>query len=232
MNELRITMKKMFYSQFKHMILVLLIFVASFSRASAEEAPSKYDVIIVGGGVAGTYCGWRLLKNAPPVGSEAHQLASARENGQLKVCLFEYSNRIGGRLFSVKLPEYPDLCAELGGMRFTAGQESVSGLCNYLGLERFPFLMGTEANFYYLRGVKFFKSQLENPAFNLPFRVQADARGKSPNDIIWSIILKVCPTIDLISSKERAAFLQTCEYNGKPLWQTGFWNLLLDHLDI
>lgn len=57
---------------------------------SAEET---YDVIIVGGGVSGTYCAWRLSEKISPVSS---------------ICLLESSNRIGGRLFSMALPQSPN----------------------------------------------------------------------------------------------------------------------------
>src|SRR5687768_6492209 len=77
---------------------------------------NQYDVIVVGGGVAGTYSTWRLSEH----------------DKDKKICLLESSNRIGGRLFSMTLPNAPELVAELGGMRFLSLQENVNGLVRHL----------------------------------------------------------------------------------------------------
>ena len=58
------------------------------------------DVAIVSGGVSGAYCAWRLQQH---LGADA------------SVALFEYSGRVGGRLFTVTLPGMPHVHAELGG---------------------------------------------------------------------------------------------------------------------
>src|SRR5687767_7972690 len=61
------------------------------------------DVAIIGGGCAGTYSAWRLQQEMGDKSS---------------IGLFEYSDRIGGRLYSVTVPGVPSLKAELGGMRY------------------------------------------------------------------------------------------------------------------
>ncbi|MFL6862549.1 MAG: NAD(P)-binding protein, partial [Allosphingosinicella sp.] len=61
------------------------------------------DIAIVGGGCAGTYSAWRLQ---PELGEDN------------SIGLFEYSDRIGGRLYSVAVPGIPSMKAELGGMRY------------------------------------------------------------------------------------------------------------------
>src|SRR5262249_1230406 len=61
----------------------------------------QIDVAIVGGGVAGTYCGWRL------------QTAQSPRNA----VLFEMSDRIGGRLYTRTDAGIPGGVGELGGMR-------------------------------------------------------------------------------------------------------------------
>ncbi|XP_063447763.1 aplysianin-A-like [Mytilus trossulus] len=58
------------------------------------------DVAIVGGGIAGSYAAWRL-----------------RHTDQ-KITIYEYSNRIGGRLNTYHFPSAPDINVELGAMRF------------------------------------------------------------------------------------------------------------------
>jgi len=57
-------------------------------KSKPAKDQDRVDVAIVGGGVAGAYCGWRLTSDKP----------------DLKVALYEYGQRIGGRLFSATLP--------------------------------------------------------------------------------------------------------------------------------
>ena len=49
---------------------------------------SVIDYAVVGGGVAETYCAWRLKQAYP----------------EKNIVMFEFSNRIGGRLITTKLP--------------------------------------------------------------------------------------------------------------------------------
>ncbi len=59
-----------------------------------------YDVAIIGAGISGTYAAWRL------------------RNSGLKIGIFEQSDRIGGRIYTHRLPGMPELHAELGAMYF------------------------------------------------------------------------------------------------------------------
>ena len=68
----------------------------------------KVDYAIIGGGVAGLYCGWRLKQVYPTK----------------NIVIFEFSNRIGGRLLSKKIPG-TNLIAELGGMRYNPDQHKI-----------------------------------------------------------------------------------------------------------
>src|SRR5580692_12590395 len=97
-------------SKIYHLLLLCLITTTSCFA-------DVYDIIVVGGGVAGTYSSWRLSEH----------------DKNKKICLMECSNRIGGRLFSLTLPEAPGLCAELGGMRFLEEQKNVYGLIRFFG---------------------------------------------------------------------------------------------------
>lgn len=58
------------------------------------------DIAIIGAGITGSYAAWRLREKS------------------LKISLYEYSGRIGGRCFTVQLPGIPDVNVEMGAMRF------------------------------------------------------------------------------------------------------------------
>jgi protoporphyrinogen oxidase len=64
------------------------------------------EIAVVGGGVSGAYSAWRLQQ----LKTQAH------------IGLFEYSDRIGGRLYTATMPGLPHVKAELGGMRYIPGQ--------------------------------------------------------------------------------------------------------------
>ena len=112
----------------------LLVNVLGFSTfPKAEEGQA---VVIVGGGIAGAYAGYRLTSSGTFRPSD--------------VMLVERTNRIGGRLFSPRMG-----CAganastdkgrlprgELGGMRIRSSDKLVLGLSEALGVELGPFHM-------------------------------------------------------------------------------------------
>src|SRR5262245_7161140 len=98
------------------------------AKASSGEI---LDVAIVGGGISGIYCGWRLLLSDP---GQLRILGRPISNGRrLRVKVFEGSRRVGGRLLSARPPGMSTLC-ELGGMRFVSAQRRVVGLVNELKL--------------------------------------------------------------------------------------------------
>lgn len=85
---------------------------------------NTYEVAIIGGGITGLYCAYKLLKINP----------------NLNVAVFERSERLGGRIETVKLGEFN---AEFGPMRFEiprkknekGGQELFYKLIKELGFE-------------------------------------------------------------------------------------------------
>jgi protoporphyrinogen oxidase len=58
------------------------------------------DIAIIGAGISGSYAAWRM-----------------RERNQ-SISLYEYSDRIGGKCYTVQLKGIPDVNVELGAMRF------------------------------------------------------------------------------------------------------------------
>jgi monoamine oxidase len=82
-----------------------------------------FDVAIVGGGVAGNYTAWRLIKDQP----------------KLKIIIIEQSARLGGRLYSEQISGINSVQVEHGGMRFSRNHKLLSHLVDYLGLPTRPF---------------------------------------------------------------------------------------------
>ncbi len=177
----------------------------------------KYAVI--GGGVAGAYVAWRLVTSGEGAG---------------KTQVFEYSDRIGGRLYSKKLPGLPNAPAELGGMRFLPSSHfMVDSITRHLGLERQRFWMGDpdpkigqSRNMLYLRGRHLTNADLRDPA-KVPYLLTEEERGLSPTDLQDLVMKKIAgpdykkyTTQDWFNAK---AF-------GEPLFKIGFWNLLSRYL--
>jgi len=132
------------------------------------------DVAIIGGGCAGTYSAWRL------------QQETGADNS---ISLFEYSDRIGGRLYSVTVPGVPSLKAELGGMRYI--QEShkmVADLVEHLKLQTRDFHMGApdpvgaNCNLFYLRGRHLRLHELADPD-KVPYNLAWSERGLGPTNL-------------------------------------------------
>ncbi len=94
-------------------------------------------VVIIGAGFAGLSAGYMLKQNG------------------FDVTILEARNRIGGRVFSHKIDDNPDLVIELGAEWVGASHERLIAMCNEFGLElkdnRFESRMIYD-NVYYPRG--------------------------------------------------------------------------------
>jgi lysine 2-monooxygenase len=179
----------------------------------------ELDVAIIGGGVAGAYCGWRLT----------HSGAKGSTVG-----LFEYSDRIGGRLYTKHLPGMPHVAAELGGMRYIpSDQPMVSNLIDSLGLQTQDFLMGNPAkgpdgkpigdgeNIMYLRGRHLRVKDMSDPT-KVPYALNWVERGKTVNDLqvyAMNLLVPNNQSLTLAGWMEARVF-------GQPLYTFGFWNLM------
>jgi monoamine oxidase len=194
---------------------------------NSERKPRTQDEVldyaIVGGGIAGAYCAWRLK------GASKHK--------NKKIVLFEYSNRIGGRLLTVHLP-HDGLKVELGGMRYIPGEGEdqhpiFTNLVDRLGLQSEPFPMGYtrkkvndkdpdpdpegKNNYAYFRGKHLRISDFKNPS-KVPFCVDWSEEGKTPDELQFEVMKKLFPgKID--DWFEVKVF-------GQHLWKYGLWNLL------
>jgi monoamine oxidase len=201
---------------------------ATRARRGADATPvaddtAVLDVAIIGGGVSGAYVTWRLLGPEADSSPLLGRLRAARGGAGLRVGLFEQSDRIGGRLWSVIPPGMPHLRAELGGMRFKDDQPLVANLVRRLNLEVVPFPMGGSDNLYYLRGHRF--RQAQEPKA-VPYFLPERWQGQDADAIILAAIQQYVPdaaTLDLAGWDE---VRRGATFDGVPLSSLGFSYLM------
>jgi hypothetical protein len=187
---------------------------------------------VIGAGIAGVYSAWRLRAAGPDELQDDKLRASARDNrGRLDVGLFESDRRIGGRLYSkrmplsgilpsndpLQLPDVDDSVVELGGMRFTPEHVRVARLVEHFRLPTTSQYVDDKrrTNLYYLRGRRFRLSDWARPDFQPPYELDRGERGRTPGSLMIEVALR---------HFERLA-RHPEEYRNR-----GFWNLLYDEL--
>lgn len=189
------------------------------------------DVAVVGAGIAGAYSAWRLRGAEPGQLQESLRAAAREQGGRLRVELFECDHRIGGRLYSKKMPlsgklpstdpltppDVEDSVAELGGMRFTPEHRRVISLVQHFGLQAVKQDVYDErrTNLYYLRGRRFSLGDWSRPDFQPPYALDRGERGRTPGSLMIEVALRHADRV--LSYPE--------EYRHR-----GFWNLLYDEL--
>ena len=174
-----------------------------------KKGSRKYDVAVIGGGISGVYTAWRL-KEADP---------------DLKIAVFEYGNRIGGRLYSYAMPGMPHIKAELGGMRWLLSHKIVVGLINDLELPTTEFPMGKDGganNLMYLRRRQLRVRDLTDPD-KVPYLMNPDEQGMSPDSLQAYVMNSLLPFNAQLSATD---WWKVPVLDGTPLYRIGFWNLL------
>ena len=178
-----------------------------------QSVRERIDVAVVGGGISGAYCCWRL-----------------QAAGRVPV-LFEMSNRIGGRLFSVEVPGMPNVIGELGGMRFLRSQEIVLNLVNHLQLSISDFPTGGPQNIAALRGVLLANEDFKN-SNRVPYRLLPGERGLDPGALLIKAIKTIIPDATSLTPQQWEETKRTAMWNGNYLYNWGLWNALLSTSEI
>ena len=183
-------------------------------------ATRKIDIAIIGGGVSGVYSAWRLKQKHP----------------NLKIEVFEGSDHIGGRLLSVKPPGIPDMVAELGGMRIMNTQIRINALIKELNkqlpaqkqIKNYPFPVDEPQNIAYLRGVHMRLSDFTGKPDKVPYQLSFLEKGSTSGSIVTNALEQIIPGITnpKLTEAQRIEMSANAEFDGKPLHQQGFWNVL------
>lgn len=183
-------------------------------------ANAHVDIAIIGGGVSGVYTAWKLKQ---------------KYGESKKIALYEGSGHIGGRLLSVRPPGIDNMVAELGGMRVLENiQDKAMALIAELNeklppaekITLFDFPVDKDQNIAYLRGIHLRLADFIKDPAKVPYRLPDGEYGKGPGTIIVDAIEKIVPGIGAATDAERRIMVQKATFEGLPLYQWGFWNLL------
>ncbi|MBZ0275996.1 MAG: FAD-dependent oxidoreductase, partial [Anaerolineae bacterium] len=172
------------------------------------------DVAVVGGGASGVYSAWRLITH------------KSKKKDPQKIALFELSHRIGGRLVSVTPPGMPHIRCELGGMRYMSSHTYVAGLVqNKLKLPVVEMPVDEPDNIAYLRGKRLRLKDLTDPE-KVPYNVDWHERGQNPGSLVADAIHQLVPGSEKFTAQDWLEAQKTVVFEGKPLHDHGFWNML------
>lgn len=195
--------------------------------SQAHEIPQNVDTVIVGAGVSGLYCAWRLLKKDP-----SH-----------KIAIIERLNRTGGRLDSdlIKIPD-PDgegsvtVREEEGGMRFTYEMTELMALFSGLNLCHEIVYFPMTTNRFSFRGHSFTNCEsLENnnAVWGELYDLAPAEENQSPGSLITTVYNRIVaengevPPENPTPEYWERFRLDFC-WNGIPLNEWTLWGLLRD----
>jgi monoamine oxidase len=195
-----------------------------------KQANSDFDIVIIGGGIAGIYTAWRLLLADK---ADPSALKKWKKKSKLRIAVFEGSDRIGGRLLSATPPNFnAAMNCELGGMRFVSTQKYIYSLIvNKLNIDHPMQVVGEPINIIYMRQKLLRNYQLCDPDV-LPYNITEEERlalksgGTTADNFLGWAVLKLIPGVSGLAGEELKQYLQTVIIDGIPLYQHGFWDLV------
>lgn len=187
-----------------------------------KKSKSSIDYAIVGGGISGVYCAWRLQQKHPDA----------------RIAVFEGSDHIGGRLLSVRPPDIENMVAELGGMRILpATQPRITSLIKVLNhqlgakdkIELYDFPVDEPQNIAFLRGVYLRLSDFTTHPHKVPYHLTFQEQGNEAGSIVLNAIEQIVPGItdSGLTEEQRREMARNATFSGRPLYQQGFWNVLM-----
>lgn len=194
---------------------LMCLFILSMQFAYSAKTDESCDIAIIGAGVSGTYLAYRLANEYP----------------NANICIYETSNRIGGRLLTIHLPKMPNVPVELGGMRFSPAHKKVIALVDELKLPTKDFTSEKSDNILFLRGKRIRDSHVKTGA-DLPYDLSKKEKKLSPWELLMGAIKPLIPNIDDLSLEQWLDTRDTLRWQGKQLhdisWQKYLQNQLSD----
>lgn len=187
----------------------------SEKMGSANDAENEVRVGIVGGGIAGLYCAWRLARSQRP---------------RFNITLLEGLPRLGGRIETVRMDRFN---AEFGPMRFEPEevQPAFHELCKDLKIDLVAFggPVGSVAPSA-SRPHLFFQDEAatggDAKALLRLGILKLLGQTPTPSEIYRSAHGEVTGDDDWIESQTDYELFQAHQIGGRPLYEFGFWNAL------
>lgn len=155
--------------------------------------PNEYDkknVTIIGAGMAGLIAA-KLLREA------GHN-----------VQVLEASDRVGGRILTVRQPFTNGLYMEAGPMRVPSTHQMMSTLVKRYRLPTNKFINTTPENIIYVNGVQVKQKEYERNPDLLKFPVAPNEKGKSAHDLFHYTIKPFIDMWDKASESERKRIIR------------------------
>ncbi|KAH9505682.1 hypothetical protein Btru_055493 [Bulinus truncatus] len=154
-----------------------------------DKCDRYLDVAIVGAGPAGTYSAYRL------------------RNEDLRIEVFEYSNRVGGRYFTSSLPNVPDVPLEFGGMRFIPKVHTrLVRVIQELGLTSRLFALNyenTADSRFFLRGKSYLPEELTSG--DIPYNLSPEEKANQGR------IFSIDEALGMVGTKEGKNFMMALD---------------------
>jgi monoamine oxidase len=162
------------------------------------------DLAVIGAGAAGTWI--------------AHAVMEARADWS--VAIFERSSRVGGRLWSVRVPGIAQPI-ELGGMRYLTSHPMVDATVNALGLPTRVWDTQGGPERSYLRGV--WGNGPADPASGRGYQVAEGERDRSAADLTRAAFLSLVPEAEALDTESWSRVRATHRFRDRPLtdWRVG-----------
>ncbi len=193
--------------------------------AECEETQSV-DIAIIGAGISGLYCAWRLLEADP----------------SRTIVIIERLNRTGGRLDTdiIDFGDGVEVREEEGGMRFNYDMSELMNLNMAMGLcdkiVKFPMGSDKDTNRYLLRGHSFTLAEAitsKHMIWSQIYDLKQEETGLSPTDLITIAFKNILYANGLTSQEGEPPefwtdFREKVSWKGKSMNQWQLWGLLRD----
>jgi monoamine oxidase len=125
----------------------------------SPHAVNPKKVVIVGAGMAGLLAGYEL------------------QHAGHDVKIIEATQRVGGRILTIREPFGDGLYGEAGAMRVPISHKLTQGYIEKFGLQIMPFTKASENAFFHINGKKYLRSDVEKD----PSLLKLDTRNKASN---------------------------------------------------
>jgi monoamine oxidase len=168
------------------------------SQPVTPSVHEELDAAIIGAGAAGTYLAYRLIQARP----------------DWRIAIFERSQRIGGRLWSMPVDGLSKPI-ELGGMRYMSGHRLVQSVVDELGIEVRDFDPADQPERTFLRGVV--GSSADDPDGGRGYDLPAGEAGRSASDLMETAFLKIVPSARELDEAGWRRHRATATFGGRQL---------------